>query len=147
MVPLGPEERAAFPVQQGGSMRHSCLALTLAFLGAAPWLGSADDGAADLGAARSLFEKNIDAIRRRDREAYLACYRRSDRLARGGPTGFVTGLEEFVKAAGERWPDVIDASDLHLAPVQAGVVYRTHPHPLPYAKKNPPPISVPLFPH
>jgi imidazolonepropionase-like amidohydrolase len=126
-------------------MRHSCLALTLAFLGAAPWLGAADDAAGDLRSARSLFEKNIDAIRRRDREAYLACYRRSDHLARGGPTGFVTGFEEFVKAAGERWPDVIDASDLHLVPVQAGVVYGTYRYRVRYGKEEHTGISERLF--
>src|SRR6266849_8035062 len=93
--PEGARGSSGSSLQQGGSMRHSRLALTLALLGAAPWLGSADDATADLGAARSLFERNIDAIRRRDRDAYLACYRRSDRLARGGPTGFVTGFEEF----------------------------------------------------
>src|SRR2546422_560273 len=37
--------------------------------------------AADLEAARALFEKNLDAIRRHDRDAYLACYLNADTLA------------------------------------------------------------------
>ena len=54
----------------------------------------ADDEAADLRAARELFERNLDAIRRRDREAYLACYAHGKHLARGGPSGFVTGYDD-----------------------------------------------------
>src|SRR6059036_3565800 len=52
--------------------------------------------AADLEAARALFEKNLDAIRRHDRDAYLACYLNADTLARTGP--------EDRSSATTRWP-------------------------------------------
>jgi imidazolonepropionase-like amidohydrolase len=81
---------------------------------------------ADLAAARKLFEANLDAIRKHDREAYLACYAHTPHLARTGPTGFSTGYDEFAKTAGDAWPSVFDASDLHLIPVREGVVYGTY---------------------
>ena len=45
--------------------------------------GSGDDVAA----ARRVFEENLDAIRRRDRDAYLATYLNAESLARTGPEG------------------------------------------------------------
>jgi len=44
-------------------------------------------GGSDLQAARTLFEKNLDAIRRRDRNGYLACYLHAETLARTGFEG------------------------------------------------------------
>ena len=79
----------------------------------------------DIAAARSVFEANIAAIRMRDREKYLTYYLHSDRLVRGGPTGFSTGYDDFAKAAGP-WPDSIEASDMHLTPLQPGLVYGTY---------------------
>jgi len=64
----------------------------------------AADEAADLAAARSVFEQNIEAIRQRDRAKYLSFYLQSERLARGGATGFTTGYEDFAKSAGSGWP-------------------------------------------
>jgi len=78
---------------------------------------------ADLAAARALFEANLDAIRRRDREAYLACYLESERLARTGPDGVALGFEGLAASAGEGWPDHFDARDLRLVPVRPGTVY------------------------
>ena len=83
---------------------------------------------ADLAAARALFERNLDAIRRRDPDAYLACYLQSESLARTGPTGFTLGYEDLAgtTATGENWPDAFDAQDLRLVRVQPGVVYGTY---------------------
>src|SRR5512134_954544 len=75
----------------------------------------------DLAAARSLFEANLDAIRRRDRDAYLACYLRSEGLARTGPTGIAFGYAALDSSAGRGWPDQFEALDLRLAPVGPGV--------------------------
>jgi imidazolonepropionase-like amidohydrolase len=85
----------------------------------------ADDEATDLAAARAVFEKNIDAIRHKDRDAYLSLYLHSDRLVRGGPTGFSIGYDDFAKARGP-YPETMDASDLHLTRLQPGVVYGTY---------------------
>jgi imidazolonepropionase-like amidohydrolase len=85
----------------------------------------ADDDASDLAGARAVFERNIDAIRHHDREAYLALYLKSEKLVRGGPTGFTTGYDAFEKARGP-YPETIDASDLHLVRIQPGVVYGTY---------------------
>ncbi len=80
----------------------------------------------ELEAARKLFEANLDAIRRKDREAYLACYLDAPTLARTGPEGFVLGYEELAREAGSRWPDAFEAEDLRLVPVAPGVVYGTY---------------------
>lgn len=88
--------------------------------------GARADQQGDLAAARSVFEQNLDAIRQRDRARYLSLYLHSDALARTGPTGFVTGYDDFAKGAGSGWPDTFDASDLHLTSVQPGLVYGTY---------------------
>jgi imidazolonepropionase-like amidohydrolase len=80
----------------------------------------------NLAAARALFETNLEAISERDREAYLAFYLRSERLARTGPTGFLLGYEELAAGAGEGWPELFEAQDLQLAPVAPGLVYGTY---------------------
>src|ERR1700744_5144606 len=49
---------------------------------------SGEEGSGDLAAARALFEKNLQAIRDKNRDAYLSCYLDSERLARTGPDGF-----------------------------------------------------------
>ena len=103
------------------------------------------DEAGDLEAARQLFTANIDAIRARDRERYLACYRHDAHLARGGPSGFVTGFDTFAKEAGESWPDLIEASDVHLMSVQPGVVYGTYRYRVRYGVEEHQGISERLF--
>jgi imidazolonepropionase-like amidohydrolase len=122
------------------SLCLAALALT-ASSAAAPPAGEAEE----LRAARSLFDKNIEAIRHRDRAAYLACYRQNDRLARGGPSGFVSGFAEFAKAAGDRWPDVIDASDVHLLRLQPGFVYGTYRYRVRYGTEEHRGLSERLF--
>lgn len=82
--------------------------------------------ATELSAARAVFEANLDAIRRRDRDAYLACYLPSDSLARTGPAGFQLGYADLARNTGQGWPDFIEGSDLRLVWVKKGVVYGTY---------------------
>jgi imidazolonepropionase-like amidohydrolase len=80
---------------------------------------------ADVAAARKIFEANLDAIRHRDKDAYLACYLRSASLAKTGPDGPSVGFDAFSKDAGE-WPDAYEAQDLQVIPVRPGLVYGTY---------------------
>lgn len=80
----------------------------------------------DVVAARALFQRNLDAITKRDREAYLSCYLNADTLARTGPEGAALGYADLEKSAGEAWPDTFEALDLRLVPVREGVVYGTY---------------------
>jgi len=86
----------------------------------------AADQSADLAAARTLFEANLDAIRHRDREAYLACYRESETLVRNGPGGPNLGFAGLAASAGEGWPDFFNAQDLRLVPLRPGVVFGSY---------------------
>jgi len=110
---------------------------------AAPPAESGMDG--DVAAARALFEKNLQAIRDKDRDAYLACYLDSERLVRTGPTGFELGYAGLAATAGEGWPDHIDAEDLRLTPVQPGLVYGTYRYRVRYGKEEVSGISERLF--
>src|SRR5690349_1534512 len=86
------------PRSRGMKMIRLCLLLALL-----PGLAAGQQGAAapgvetvdlaghDLEAARRLFEANLQAIRDKDKDAYLACYLQSDRLVRSGPPGFDLG--------------------------------------------------------
>ena len=82
--------------------------------------------AADVAEARALFERNLAAIQKRDKAAYLACYLDAKNLVRTSPEGPVLGFEEFARQAGDRWPDVLEPQDLELVPVRDGVVYGTY---------------------
>ena len=106
----------------------SAVLAVLSLAASAPPLGAAerDPGAADVAAARALFEKNLQAIRDKDRDAYLACYLDSERLARTGPAGFQLGYAGLAATAGQGWPDHIAADDIHLTPVRPGLVYGTY---------------------
>jgi imidazolonepropionase-like amidohydrolase len=77
-------------------------------------------------AARRVFEANLDAIRRRDRAAYLDCYLRSPTLARGGPDGFTLSYDSLAADRDQSWPDHFEGLDLRLVPVEPGVVYGTY---------------------
>ncbi len=99
----------------------------------------------DLRAARTLFEANLDAIRKRDRAAYLACYLESKTLARTGTEGFTLGYGELAKTAGENWPDTFDASDLSLVSVEPGVVYGTYRYRVRYGAEEQTGLSERLF--
>lgn len=77
----------------------------------------------------ALFEKNLDAIRRKDRAAYLACYRADEALVRNGPDGPKLGYAELAAhtsstAAG--WPQSLEASDLQLHWLGPGFVYGSY---------------------
>ena len=102
-------------------------------------------GADDLASARALFEKNLQSIRDKDREAYLSCYLESDRLVRTGPGGFQLGYEGLAATAGEGWPDHIAAEDLRLTPVRPGLVYGTYRYRVRYGKDELAGISERLF--
>jgi len=103
------------------------------------------DEASDLAAARTLFNKNLDAIRHRDRAAYLDLYIHDTHLARVGPTGFATGYDDFAKQRDVRWPDTFDASDLHLVRVAPGIVYGTYRYRVRYGAEEHTGISERVF--
>ena len=96
------------------------LAATLRAATPAPVAQSAESAESDVTAARALFERNLEAIRHRDREAYLACYLQSEKLALNGAGGLNLGYEGLAKNAGSGWPDVFDAQDLQLVPLAPG---------------------------
>src|SRR5438105_12597505 len=79
----------------------------------------------DIAGARAVFEANINAIRQKNRDAYLSYYLHSPLLVKGGPTGFTTGYDDFATARGP-WPESIEANDIHLTELQPGYVYGTY---------------------
>ncbi|HUR82247.1 MAG TPA: amidohydrolase family protein [Thermoanaerobaculia bacterium] len=99
----------------------------------------------DVASARAVFEQNIAAIRNRDRDAYLDLYLHSDALVRTGASGFVTGFEEFAKGAGAQWPDTIEATDMRLTPLRAGMVYGTYRYRVRYGARENSGISERIF--
>src|SRR5438132_11125744 len=80
----------------------------------------------DVADARAVFEGNLAAIRERNRDKYLSYYLHSERLVRSSATGFSTGFDAFAKGAGSQWPDLLEATDIHLTPLQPGLVYGTY---------------------
>lgn len=100
----------------------------------------------DLGAARRLFEENLDAIRHKDRAAYLACYLDAGTLARTGPDGFQLGFKSLADQSSDTsWPDLFEASDLRLVPVEPGVVYGTYRFRVRYSEQEQSGLSERLF--
>ncbi|MGH7665667.1 MAG: amidohydrolase family protein [Gemmatimonadaceae bacterium] len=81
---------------------------------------------ADTAAARRIFEANIDAIHKRDRDRYLSYYLHSDRLVRNGPGGPEVGFESWPARRDSTWPDTLVARDLRLIPLAPGVVYGSY---------------------
>ncbi len=108
-------------------------------------LAPASQPTSDVAAARAVFERNLDAIRRRDKAAYLFTYWKSEKLARTGADGIALGYAAHEKAAGENWPDTFDASDLQLVLVQPGVVYGTYRYRVRYGADEQTGISERLF--
>jgi imidazolonepropionase-like amidohydrolase/ketosteroid isomerase-like protein len=100
---------------------------------------------ADLAAARALFEKNIQAIRDQDRDAYLACYLESEHLVRTGPAGFQLGFADLAATAGQGWPDHIEAEEMRLTPVRPGLVYGTYRYRVRYGGREDSGLSERLF--
>jgi imidazolonepropionase-like amidohydrolase len=101
--------------------------------------------AADLSAARALFEKNLQAIRDKDRDAYLSCYLESERLVRTGPAGLDLGYAGLAATAGQGWPDRIEAEDMRLTPVRPGLVYGTYRYRVRYGAQEVAGLSERLF--
>jgi imidazolonepropionase-like amidohydrolase len=100
---------------------------------------------ADLAAARTVFEKNLQAIRDRNRDAYLSCYLDAESLARTGPEGFELGYSGLAASAGKGWPDHIEADDIHLTPVRPGMVYGTYRYRVRYGGREDAGLSERLF--
>jgi hypothetical protein len=85
---------------------------------------------ADLLGARAIFDKNIQAIQQKDKEAYLSTYRNDERLVRDGAEGVLLGYGSFaadVPATGsDDWPEKLIADDAAVQWVSPGVVYGTY---------------------
>lgn len=110
-------------------LRASWVGLALIALSSRPQAlqaESAETATVDVASARAVFERNLDAIRHRDRDAYLACYLQSENLVRNGAGGLDLGFAGLAKTAGDGWPDVFDAQDLRLVPVAPGLVYGSY---------------------
>ena len=123
-----------------------CLAGLLLGAGPSPLEEAARaDSAGDVAQARALFQRNLDAIRHRDRPKYLECYLHSPGLARTGFTGFTLSYDSLAASAGSGWPDVFEASDLRLTPVQDGVVYGTYRYRVRYGPEESAGLSERLF--
>src|SRR5512132_3922975 len=123
-------------------MRQLCRILAVTLIVCSPVFA---DDRSDIAAARSVFDRNIAAIRQRDRDQYLSLYLHDSRLVRSSPTGFTTGFEEHAKHAGERWPDEIEASDVHLTSLQPGLVYGTYRYRVRYGNEEHSGISERMF--
>lgn len=82
--------------------------------------------ASDTAEARRLFEENIDAIHKRDRDRYLATYEHVPALARNGPGGLELGYENWSARRDSTWPDTLIARNLRVVPIVPGVVYGTY---------------------
>src|SRR5262245_55590927 len=111
-------------IASGRAALHFLLVASLVTLGPAPTGAASSDG--DVAAARALFEKTLDAIRARDRQAYLACYLHAETLARTGAEGAQLGYDSLAKESGDDWPDVFEGIDLNLVPIRPGLVYGTY---------------------
>ncbi|HEX3529236.1 MAG TPA: amidohydrolase family protein [Thermoanaerobaculia bacterium] len=93
-------------------------------------------GSPDVEAARALFAANLQAIRDKNVDAYLACYLDSDSLVRTGPDGPKLGFKDLAANAGQGWPDHIEADDIHLTPVRPGLVYGTYRYRVRYGARE-----------
>ena len=103
------------------------------------------DTSADLAAARAVFRRNLDAIQKRDRDAYLSCYLQSPLLARTGSQGFTLGYESLAAGTGSAWPDHFEGLDLRLTPVRDGLVYGTYRYRVRYGPTEQAGLSERLF--
>src|SRR5262245_27432618 len=126
-------------------IRAGCAALALLASFSLRALPSEPKEGEELAAARRLFESNLEAIRKRDRNAYLACYLDSPGLARTGPGGVQLGYEPFAKESASGWPDLFEGRDLQLVPVRPGLVYGTYRYRVRYGAAEETGISERLF--
>jgi len=100
---------------------------------------------ADLAGARAVFERNLGAIQRRDRDSYLSCYLESPLLARTGSEGFTLGYDSLAANTGSAWPDHFEGLDLRLTPVLPGLVYGTYRYRVRYGATEQTGLSERLF--
>jgi hypothetical protein len=78
----------------------------------------------DEGAARAIFERNLQAIADRDSDAYLACYWSDERLVRNGFGGAERGFDSLAASMDQdSWPDLFEAEELKVFSLVPGVVY------------------------
>jgi hypothetical protein len=105
------------------------------------WAGTSED----LAAARAVFERNLGAIQRRDRDTYLSCYLQSPLLARTGSQGFTLGYDTLAASTGSGWPDHFEGLDLRLTPVRDGLIYGTYRYRVRYGATEQTGLSERLF--
>jgi imidazolonepropionase-like amidohydrolase len=109
-------------------------------------LSAAERDSSDVAAARAVFERNLNAIRAKDRAAYLACYLDAgDHFVVTGDEGLAAGFAPFEKGAGAGFPDTFDASDLQLVPISAGIVFGTYRYRVRYGDAEQTGVSERLF--
>ncbi len=123
--PRRPRGLAQDPPVTIVSARTSIHRFVALLMGLAVGAGQASAAPTALDSARVVFQRNVDAIRDQNLEAYLGCYLPTDTLVRTGPTGFTLGYKSLAESAGS-WPTVYEAHDLRLTPVRDGVVYGTY---------------------
>jgi imidazolonepropionase-like amidohydrolase len=118
----------------------------IALLASGAFGGAAERDAADVAAARAVFERNLNAIRAKDRVAYLSCYLDAgDHFVLTGDEGLRTGFQEFEKGAGAGFPDTFDAGDLQLVPIKPGLVFGTYRYRVRYGDDEQTGVSERLF--
>jgi hypothetical protein len=100
--------------------------ISIACATAATVNGSNSRVTADTVAARRLFEENIDAIHKRNRDRYLATYLHTETLGRNGPGGLELGYANWSARRDSTWPDTLIAERLKVLPIAPGVVYGTY---------------------
>lgn len=98
----------------------------------------------EIASARAAFEANLDAIRKRDRAAYLATYLNAESFAVSTADGLLRGFDRFAKQ-GSEWPDSFDAIDLDLVRISDDVVYGTYRYRVRYGRREQAGISQRLF--
>lgn len=92
-------------------------------------IDAAQLAAAEVAAARTLFEQNLRAIQAKDRAAYLACYRDDEALVRVGPDGPKLGFADLAahtSSTTRGWPESLEPSDLQLHWLAPGWVYGSY---------------------
>jgi len=101
-------------------------AIALSLASPASQLRAQGAAVSDTAAARVVFEGNIDAIHKRDRERYLSYYLATDATARNGPGGLEQGFKDWSARRDSTWPDTLIARDLRMIRIAPGVVYGTY---------------------
>jgi hypothetical protein len=83
----------------------------------------------EIAEAREVFEEHLEAIRRRDVEAYLAGYLPTEDLVYVGPEGVSRGFARFAAARREspEFPDSLAAGPPELTWIAPGVVHVAYP--------------------